>query len=363
MEPLDMQELIKKSIDRALKERGVANVIIAGKTGVGKSTLINTVFQGRMAETGQGRPVTQQTRRITKEGVPVAIYDTRGLEVKDYAPILKELLGVVKTANGSKDPLEHIHVAWLCIGEGGRRVEEAEIELGRALSDYMPVIVVITKAMADQGFRQQVQQLFPFARNVVRVNSVEDVLDDGTILRARGVDDLVDLTMEVIPEGQKKAFAAAQRIKLSHQRDQAHKVVFAAASTASMAAAAPIPFADAVAIVPVQVSMLAGVSAAYGLNVNKAFLGTLVSGLFVGVAGTLGGRALVGSLLKFFPGAGSVAGAAISATVAGSLTLSFGEAYVATLYKLLQDNPEGEVTAAEIARVFKERLSSLKKSA
>ena len=49
-----------------------------------------------MAETGQGKPVTQQTRRITKIGVPVAIYDTKGLEIKDYKPILGELIAFVK---------------------------------------------------------------------------------------------------------------------------------------------------------------------------------------------------------------------------------------------------------------------------
>lgn len=37
----------------------MCNVLIAGGTGVGKSTLINSVFHGRMAATGQGKPVTK----------------------------------------------------------------------------------------------------------------------------------------------------------------------------------------------------------------------------------------------------------------------------------------------------------------
>ena len=32
------------------------NIIVAGKTGVGKSTLINSVFRENLAETGMGRP-------------------------------------------------------------------------------------------------------------------------------------------------------------------------------------------------------------------------------------------------------------------------------------------------------------------
>jgi transposase-like protein len=60
----------EKAMEAALKQRGRVNIVIAGRIGVGKSTLINSIFQGRMADTGQGRPVTKETREITKEGIP-----------------------------------------------------------------------------------------------------------------------------------------------------------------------------------------------------------------------------------------------------------------------------------------------------
>ncbi len=65
----DLIQEIKNAMDEALKRRGMANILIAGKTGVGKSTLINSIFQGNLAETGQGKPVTQYTREITKKDV------------------------------------------------------------------------------------------------------------------------------------------------------------------------------------------------------------------------------------------------------------------------------------------------------
>jgi len=46
---------LKAEIEKALREMGVCNLLIAGRTGVGKSTLINSVFHGRMAATGQGK--------------------------------------------------------------------------------------------------------------------------------------------------------------------------------------------------------------------------------------------------------------------------------------------------------------------
>ena len=355
----NLTEVVNDSVESALKSRGVANILLLGKTGVGKSTLLNAVFKGDFAETGQGRPVTKTTRKFTKEGVPVSIYDSRGLEVKDFQETLDELETLVSIQNSLPDHHEHIHVCWLCISEGSRRIEDAEVELAQAMAlKNIPVIVVITKAMSDDGFRSKAVELIPMARNHIRVNSVPLELDGGISIPAVGLDHLVALTMEVIPESQKNAFAAAQNVKLDAKVSRAHKVVVASAGTSAAAAAIPVPFSDFIAIVPIQISMLAGVSASFGLNIDKTFLGTLVSGIFTSVAGSMAGRAIVGSLLKFFPGVGSVAGAAVSATVAASITTLFGEAYIATLYSLLKDDPSKVLSAEEVTKEFKDKLNS-----
>ena len=355
---IDLQSTVNDAIEKALKSRGVANVLIAGKTGVGKSTLINAVFQGRMAETGQGRPVTQHTRRISKEGIPVSIYDTKGLEIKDYKPILDELFAFIKNQNTQQDPQTHIHVAWLCLAEGSKRVEDAELSLLKQLSTIIPVIVVITTGVADGGFKKTVQDLMPEARNVVRVNSVPQLLDGGISIPQHGLAVLVEITMEVMPEGQKNAFAAAQRINLQQKVNRAHKVVAAASAAAATAAAIPVPFSDALAIVPIQISMLAGISACFGLDVSRGFLGTVVGGAFSSLAGTLAGRAAVGSLLKFFPGIGSIAGGIISAAIATTLTVAFGEAYIGTLQALLKDDPDRQLTGQEVSDAFTKRMEA-----
>src|SRR6187549_2649438 len=85
MDILNLGGLAKNALEEALRERGHANILIAGRTGVGKSTLINSIFQGNLATTGQGRPVTQNTREITKAGIPLSIFDTRGLEISDVS--------------------------------------------------------------------------------------------------------------------------------------------------------------------------------------------------------------------------------------------------------------------------------------
>lgn len=95
-------------------------------------------------------------------------------------------------------------MAWLCIAEGSRRVEEAELHLVKTLADHIPVVVIITTAVADGGFKKTVQDEIPDARNVVRVNSVEQKLDGGVTIPVHGLENLVDITMEVMPDGQKR---------------------------------------------------------------------------------------------------------------------------------------------------------------
>lgn len=359
IDTINVGALVQSAIEKALSDRGYVNVLVVGKTGTGKSTLVNTVFNERIAETGQGRPITQHMRRYTKEGSPVSIYDTKGLEVADYRLILDDLKAKVREINRSDKPEDHIHVAWLCIAEGARRVEEAELDLAKILDELsIPVVVAITTAVSDQGFSNEVRNAFHSASNIVRVNSEPYVMDEDIVAPVKGVDVLVDATIEVVPKAQKNAFAAAQRIKVDHKVKRSHIAVASAAALAMGAGATPIPFSDAAAIVPIQVGMIASVSAIFGLNVTTGFLTTLVTSSLGATGGTLAGRALVGGLLKLIPGAGSVIGGGISATVAGTLTTLLGEAYIAVLKKLVTEHPDRELTADEIAQALSERLKA-----
>lgn len=115
MDNFDFGKLIKEMLEEAYEERGHANVLIAGRTGVGKSTLINTIFQGNLAKTGQGRPVTENTREITKEGVPLSVFDTRGLEMADFSGTLGSLEKLISDRRSKPDEKMHIHVAWVWV--------------------------------------------------------------------------------------------------------------------------------------------------------------------------------------------------------------------------------------------------------
>lgn len=355
---LDIGALTRKAMHEALRERGRINILIAGRTGVGKSTLINSIFQGNMATTGQGKPVTQQTREFTKGDVPLSIFDSRGLEMADFPATIEALRTFIDERGKNTDPVQHIHVGWICIAEDLRRVEEAEQRLAEMLSRYMPVIAIVTKARADQGFRAVVQDLLPQASNVVRVRALPEQLDDGHTLGPMGLEELVKLTMEVVPEGQRRAFAAAQKVSIDLKRQQAHRIVALAAASAAAVGASPIPFSDAALIVPIQIGMIAGITATFGLSFDDGFLSSMVASVMTGTGATMAGRAIVSGLLKLVPGVGSIAGGVIAAGTAAALTTAFGEAYIAALVTLFSKNNGEPPSSGEVLAAFSKQYKA-----
>jgi uncharacterized protein (DUF697 family)/predicted GTPase len=353
---LHLADEVRKQVEEAFRKRGRVNIVIAGRSGVGKSTLINAVFHGRIAETGQGRPVTQEAREYIKDGIPVSILDTRGLEMAGYRESLKELETLVRDRSGDADVMRQLHVAWLCLSEDSRRVEDGDIEVAEMLARYMPVLAVVTKARNDQGFRAEVQKLLPQARNVMRVRALSETDEEGNTLKPKGLLELVDATMELVPESQRNAFAASQRVSIEQKRRRAHGIVVGAATTAAMIGATPLPFADAALLVPTQVAMLAGITGVFGLPLTEAFLSTLVSSAVTALGATFTGQAVVSGLLKLVPGAGTVVGGAIAAATATMLTTMFGEAYIAVLSKLMEARAGELPTAEEVAKAFREEI-------
>ncbi|MGA3168528.1 MAG: GTPase [Terriglobia bacterium] len=356
---MELANLVTQKLKEVTEERGRVTILVAGRTGVGKSTLINEVFQGQFAKTGQGRPVTKDTREITKEGVPLSIIDTRGMEMADFNTTLRELETRIKERNNLSDPKLHIHVAWVCIMEDSRRVEQAESDLVKVLAKHFPVAVVITKSRSDDGFKAEVQRLLPDAKNVVRVRALPEHFDDGHSLEPMGLVELVQLTNELVPEGQRNALAAAQKVDIGSKVARAHVALGTAATLAAGVGVAPIPFSDAALLVPIQIGALAKITSVFGLPLSTGFLTTLVSGAAGCTGATFVGRALVANALKLIPGAGSIAGGAISAVTAAMLTMALGEAYIAVLARLCKEKPVGEITETEIAEAFKRQLKAV----
>lgn len=99
----DSRDLFRQFIDKfqdELKGMGHVNLIISGKTGVGKSTLLNAAFREDLAATGVGEPVTPEIRMYqdSKKQYPLRIYDTMALSLaqKDRNMLFSRFMNCVR---------------------------------------------------------------------------------------------------------------------------------------------------------------------------------------------------------------------------------------------------------------------------
>jgi uncharacterized protein (DUF697 family)/GTP-binding protein EngB required for normal cell division len=316
--------LVDEALAKQRTKLGKINIIVAGRTGVGKSTLVNAVFGADFARTATGRPVTLHAVWYERDNHPLRILDTKGLETAAYEETWATLKTEVENGRSDPNPTKHIHIGWVCVQEPALRFEEAEQRLVELLkSTGIPAIVVLTKHGMFPEFTEEVGHLAPMADAVISVRALPMPGLDGTA----GLDELVLATTRLLPEATRSAFIAAQRIDLKLKSADARKILWSSAALAATAAAVPLPFSDAVAIVPIQIGMITGISLRFGIEGSTSDkLVPLASSVIGCVAATAAGRIIAGQLLKLVPG-----GSVVTGGVAAALTTGLGEAYIAFL--------------------------------
>ncbi len=346
--------------EHQLELLGRFNLALFGKTGVGKSTLVNAVFGAPVAATGIGEPVTHDAHLYLDDRGRLGLLDTRGLEIgRDDRQLLKELEAYVKQMR--RGPVEdQVHVVWYCVRGMDRRFEPFEADFVRRLAALdLPVIVVLTQVPRGTG-----GQLHPdavaLARHITGLGlpivdgrpyltyALEDPFSGQS---SYGLTELLEATFRGAPEAVHAALTAAQQIDLKRKATQAHRFIAGTAAGAAAAAATPIPFSDASVLVPLQLAMMARVAQLYQVPVDRAALMAVAST----TVATQAGRASVTGLLKLIPGAGTITGGAIGAAVASSFTYGMGEAWLAVVQRAAAGGlrrPDGGLDTDQVRRDF-----------
>jgi predicted GTPase len=115
----------EEEIKRIVKEIKSPNIAVIGRTGVGKSTLINAVFGVEVAKVGAGLPVSKGFVRYPRdpdEKSPVVLYDSAGYESNKESEFVESTLSFLEDLR-RKGIEEQVHLVWYVVNASSARFE------------------------------------------------------------------------------------------------------------------------------------------------------------------------------------------------------------------------------------------------
>ena len=316
------------------------NVLVLGNSGVGKSTLINAVLGTDVAAASFGTAGTTKELKIygpDLDGSPFNLIDSVGFEpnwFKAWQAVNAVKAWSRKSAKeGNED--NQINIVWFCIdGCAAKLFPETVENMAKAVSMWkdIPVVVVITKSfskpdrdrnitMIREAF-DKVKKYHCNVQGIVPVVAQIYEIDENTSVAPEGLSELVDKTLELMPEGFQIADENVKRFRLNRKRALAQAVTGFAVTSAVVVGAVPIPVPDAPILVSIETVMVNRILNIYDIKNDddkKRFTEILLE---MGAA-TLIGKAAI-SAVKAIPGI-SLAADVINAIVAGAVVSLMGE--------------------------------------
>jgi predicted GTPase len=183
-------------------------IMLVGKSGVGKSTLINSLLKlqrGERARTGTGNFVTENITTYQSQALPyIKLVDTRGIELSSgfgANEILNMAKGYISQQYKSNNPNNFVHCIWYCIT--GNRFEQVEIDFLNALrnsysDNSLPILVVYTQATDKNTIAEMQKYIKEKKINAyfIQVLAERKELVNGNFMEPFGLSDLVSRTLD-----------------------------------------------------------------------------------------------------------------------------------------------------------------------
>ena len=184
-------------------------IMVVGKSGVGKSTLINEVLKlerGEKAKTGTGKFVTVNYTEYQSESINfLRIIDTRGIELnKNYGAeqVQRDAENFIQMRKETNDPNKFVQCIWYCFT--GNRFEQVEVDLLNSLrkaygESRIPIILIYTQATDKTAINEMKEYIKDININVdfieVLAKKKELVNNSGSI-EPFGIDVLIKETLD-----------------------------------------------------------------------------------------------------------------------------------------------------------------------
>ena len=345
----DLATRIEQEFERQKEAVSRPNLMVVGGTGVGKSSLINTVFGAKVAETGSGTPVTRGCVRYEQPEIPVAIYDTEGYEIIEGGqedPSNFQTVVLAKVRELQQQPIDaQIHLVWYCISVGGHKItdydlkniqELLQIRGGNGTASRMKLAVVLTQCDTDSLNKDNQGEGSLAIRSILADSGITVPVFETSCDPEFPLDltDLIEWSSQALPdESYREGFIAAQRYSLQKKRTAAYATLAGFTATAAgIGGANPLPLSDAALLIPLQMGMASRLAALYGFT----SFGEQVMALLKTQLLTVVGKSMAASITKFIPVAGQVINAGVAASLTGGMGYALIEIYTRAYNEMLK---------------------------
>ena len=337
---------ISEEVKDIIKNLKAPNIAVIGRTGTGKSTLVNKVFGIDFAKTGAGLPITESFCRFPPEDSdkfsPVVIYDSPGYEATKEAEWVKNVIQFLdeKKAEGVE---KQIHLVWYTINASSARVENFEIDILRKIKEqHLPAIIVLSqcdraKDAEKEGIKKalddfQLEKIY----SVIETAADPLLINDKPICEPFGLKELVNKTLESLPDAYSEAVIVAQIADLKSKRELAWKYIAGAATACFAAGFVPVPGSTPTAAIASQTALCIQIASIYGYREQAEFV-LAISGFTAANVGNILLTGISDLITTFFPPAAGYTGA-----MAASFITGIGLTYASVFENLAKANIRGD---------------------